>query len=892
MIQRKRMDKKRFSYSAIRWLLVFAMFAKSMSIFAQAPTISISVKDVSLHTILLEIKKQSGRNIVYNNNAIEKYSHESVELKNVTVEEALKKVLDGKELKFKIIDGVIIVEPSNDKQTPAKPAVFYQTLKGTVYDARLNTPLIGATVAVVGLEMPIGAATDIDGNFKIANVPVGRQTVVVSYVGYKKQQIDNIMVLSAKENVLNIGLEESVEKLEEVKVTFNKTGAINDMATVSARAFTIEETERFAGSLGDPSRMATNYAGVFTAGDQRNDIVIRGNSPTGLLWQVEDVPIPSPNHFSVFGTTGGPISMLNNNVLSRSDFFTSAFPSEYGNASSGVFDLKMRNGNNEKHEFLFQMGMNGFEGGAEGPISAEKKSSYIVNARYSMLGLVHDLLWIDGLPQYEDVNFKVNFPLKSGKISFFGIGGISTISFKEEDNPRAGTTDEYEMQTKDGSTTGVTGVNYMHNFSSSSMLKVAVAASTRRNYEDIDSIVNDKSYMNLDDNKYQQDEFIITSKLTHKINARNTISIGLIMQDMSFDADRMSSDYNTPLNILTIDEPYKSSGKDMLLSQGYMQWKHNFTDNLYVQAGANGLYFQFNQKFAIDPRFGLSWQFAEKQSIGFGYGLHSQIQPLNVYFIQSKIGKDVNGRQLYADLQTNRNLDFTRSHQLAVSHNYSFNPNLRLKTETYYQYLYQVPVKPSKGYFSMINVGAAMSVPEEDSLLNEGYGKNYGVEFTLEKFFSQHYYFLITTSLFNSQYRGYDKVWRNTTYNGNYIFNILGGYEFELKENVLLNLNLRTIYAGGRRITPYDLQKSIEENDTHYIYDQAFEKQVKAYFRMDLRIGVIFQRKRFTHELALDVSNITNYKNVYREKYNEVTGQPKTTYQQGIYPMGLYRLNF
>ena len=174
-------------------------------------------------------------------------------------------------------------------------------------------------MAVVGLEMPIGAATDIDGNFKIANVPVGRQTVVVSYVGYKKQQIDNIMVLSAKENVLNIGLEESVEKLEEVKVTFNKTGAINDMATVSARAFTIEETERFAGSLGDPSRMATNYAGVFTAGDQRNDIVIRGNSPTGLLWQVEDVPIPSPNHFSVFGTTGGPISMLNNNVLSRSD---------------------------------------------------------------------------------------------------------------------------------------------------------------------------------------------------------------------------------------------------------------------------------------------------------------------------------------------------------------------------------------------------------------------------------------------------------------------------------------------------------------------------------------------------------------------------------------------
>jgi hypothetical protein len=330
----------------------------------------------------------------------------------------------------------------------------------------------------------------------------------------------------------------------------------------------------------------------------------------------------------------------------------------------------------------------------------------------------------------------------------------------------------------------------------------------------------------------------------------------------------------------------------MVLSQVYFQWKHNFTDLLFLNAGANALYFHFNKTSAIDPRIGLLWQFAEKQSIGFGYGLHSQIQPLNVYFIQSKTAIDANGRQVYSDLGTNKNLDFTKSNQFVISHNYSFSPNLRLKTETYYQYLYQVPVKLSKGYFSMINVGAAMSVPEEDSLINAGYGKNYGVEFTLEKFLSQHYYFLITTSLFNSLYRGSDKVWRNTTYNGNYILNVLGGYEFEIRDNVMLNTNIRTVYAGGRRITPYDLEKSIEENDTHYLYDQAYEKQVRAYFRMDIRIGVLFQRKKASHELAIDISNVTNHKNVYREKFDDVTKKAKTSYQQGIFPMGLYRLNF
>jgi hypothetical protein len=552
----------------------------------------------------------------------------------------------------------------------------------------------------------------------------------------------------------------------------------------------------------------------------------------------------------------------------------------------------MRNGNYEKHEFLFQCGFNGFEGGAEGPISRESKSSYIMNVRYSMLGLMQDLLWVDGMPQYKDVSFKLNFPLSSGKFSIFGLGGISTITMVEDDPSRSRDAYEYATKNMSGSETGVLALQYLHNFGPETSLKTSMAWSTRRPHELIDSTLNENVYLNLDNNSFRQDEITLTSRLVKTFDVMNTVSLGVVVQDMSFDAKRQTSDYDGYLNKLTIDEPYSITNRGMILSQLFFQWKHSFTDLLSFNAGVHVLHFHFNSTSAADPRIGLSWQFAENQSVGVAYGLHSQIQPLNVYLIRSKIGLDANSKQMYADLGTNKNLGFTKSNQFVVSHNYSFDTDIRLKTEAYYQFLFNVPVKPSKGYFSMINAGAAMSVPEEDSLTSTGYGKNYGIECTLEKFLSQHYYFLITSSLFNSLYRGSDGVWRNTTYSGGFVFNILGGYELDIKENILLSSNLRLVYAGGRRIIPYDLAKSIAENDTRYLYDQAYEKQVKNYFRMDLRIGAVFQGEKATHELAIDIVNVTNHKNVFRERYDNATKKPKISYQQGIFPMGLYRINF
>ena len=292
-----------------------------------------------------------------------------------------------------------------------------QTLRGRIVDEVDNTPLIGVNIIVVSTtDAQLGSTTDVEGNYRIENVPVGRQTLKVTYVGYEEQTVSNIVVTAGKEVVLNFGLRESVSQLNELVIVADtkedKTATNNDLAVVSARSFNVDDTKRYAGALGDPSRMAANFAGVVGGNDSRNDIVVRGNSPTGMLWQLEGLNIPNPNHFGALVSTGGPVSILNNNNLDKSDFMTSAFPAQYGNATAGVFDLKLRDGNNQKREFMGQVGFNGFEFGAEGPFSKTSKASYILNYRYSTLAIFQALGIEFGTgsntPLYQDLNFKVS----------------------------------------------------------------------------------------------------------------------------------------------------------------------------------------------------------------------------------------------------------------------------------------------------------------------------------------------------------------------------------------------------------------------------------------------------------------------------------------------------
>jgi len=265
-----------------------------------------------------------------------------------------------------------------------------QTIRGRVIDIDSKAPLVGAVLFIEGADPMIGSITDAEGYFQFPDLPIGRYTVGVSCIGYENKSLPNQLLGAGKEVVIDIEMSESLKEIDEVVITArkNKGEPINDMSTVSARSITVEETQRFAGSFNDPSRLVSSYSGVMSDPSGNNDIIIRGNSPRGLQWRLEGVDVPNPNHFANEGATGGPISILNNTTLDECDFFSGAFPADYGDAYSGVFDVHLRKGNNKEREFTAQVGVIGMDVTAEGPFISQSLASYIINYRYSSLDLL------------------------------------------------------------------------------------------------------------------------------------------------------------------------------------------------------------------------------------------------------------------------------------------------------------------------------------------------------------------------------------------------------------------------------------------------------------------------------------------------------------------------
>lgn len=768
--------------------------------------------------------------------------------------------------------------------------VYTETIRGTVVDAHSELPLPGASVVVVSTEPPQGTITDAEGRFRLDDVPVGRHNIQVTFIGYHPLVLNNLDLSSGKEMVLNLSMQEKVYETEEVVVkAYNrKDQPTNDMALISARSFTVEETERFAGSLGDPSRMVANYAGVLSASDERNDIIIRGNSPLGLLWRLDGVDIPNPNHFGALGTTGGPVSMLNNNLLTNSDFYTGAFPAEYGNAVAGAFDLQMRNGNNETYEFVGQIGFNGFELGAEGPISKARKSSFLANYRYSTLAVFNALGFDMGtgasVPQYQDVSFKLNFPTAKGRLSLFGIGGISYIELHDEEK------DESEFSygvsgtnTDFGSDMAITALQYVHFLTDHTRLISNLSVQYSGSSTVLDSLdrTNDYTPYPYYRSDFSETKYTASSQLKTKFDARNTVSLGAVFDVYQTQYVDSVKEANSS-RFITLTH---TNGEQMGLLRAFGEWQHRFTNELTLYSGLHLQHFTYNGSTAIEPRISWRWQFLPGQALNMGFGMHSQLQPRMSYFLLTELD---NGQYI----STNDDLDFTKSIHYVLGYDYLLTSDLRLKIEAYYQDLYNVPVNEHTPEFSMLNAGDFFAVPSVDSLVNKGTGENYGVELTFERFFQNNYYFLLTTSLYESTYKGYDGIERNTAFNGNFVINALAGYELPVGQNSKLAVNLRGIWAGNKRYVPLDLGASIAAGEEQYNWSKAYEQRYDDYLKLDVRISFKVNGKKLNQEWALDIQNVTDNQNIFREVYNPAEQRIETEYQSGIYPMFLYRIQF
>lgn len=753
-------------------------------------------------------------------------------------------------------------------------------------------PLSGATVIVMD-SVPInGAVTNEEGVFHIANVPIGRIMLSVNFPSYEPSVIPQLLVTSGKEVVLEITLAEKVTQLDDVVITDEQKSneVINEMATLSARTFSIEDASKYASSINDPARMAQNFAGVASSGDDMtNEIVIRGNSPRYMLWRLEGIEIPNPNHFGGMGSSGGPISMLSPSTLGRSDFYTGAFPAEFGNALSGVFDLRFREGNNEKRESAFMIGVLGVEASTEGPFSKKSKASYLINYRYSTLALMGRFVpALEGvIPTYQDLSFKIQLPTeKFGTFSIFGLGGLNN-ALEAADKDSSAWESKYDNNnyTAD-SKMGVAGISHKMVIGTQTYIRT-VAAAQMDQYSDLSwKWLPESNYAaySFDSTVFKNNAFRLHSMVNHKIDARNTIRGGIIASQLEFkyrydNRDPFSNDpWFTYLNM---------KGNSQLL-QAYAQWKHRAGERVNILAGVHATTLTLNHTGAIDPRLAVQWQATASQKLSLSLGMHSRPEHISTYFIQ----KTEEGKP---ESQPNKNLKFSRAGHIVAGYDATLPGNIRLKAEGYYQYLYNIPVAADSGStWSILNATDIWSIVGEEKLISKGTGRNIGLDITLEKPFSNGFYAMLTGMVYDSKYKTQDGREFSTRFNGNFNANMVAGKEFKIgkaKKNTI-GLNGKFLYAGGNRYTPLNLNASIQADEPVWIDSQTFNKRVTDYFRFDAGIHLTLNSAKVTQKIMLDIQNVSNHINIYSQYYDSEAKELKYFYQNGIFPVFNYRIEF
>lgn len=763
-----------------------------------------------------------------------------------------------------------------------------QNIRGIITDADSKKPIEGASIQILSIKL--GSITNATGVFKINNVPIGRQDIIITQMGYEPKSITGVLVTSGKEVELNISLTESIKQLQEitVKSSKNKIKPLNEFATASARQFSVEETKRYAAAVFDPARMAQNFAGVSNNGDMQNEIVVRGNSPKGLLWRLEGIEIPNPNHFGGLATTGGGISMLSSSTLGNSDFYTGAFPAEIGNATSGVFDLSFRNGNTNKKERSLMIGALGIEAAAEGPFKKGSKASYLINYRYSTLSLLKGFLSnLQGvLPDYQDLSYKINIPTKNaGIFSLFGLHGynksikdpVADSSKWNDDNPN------FKLDAR--GETGVAGLSHQYFFNKKSYIKTIFAGSGINYTSNYDTLNPSDKYKIIPVGRANQQEraYRLSVLYNNKINSKSTLRMGVIASHLTY---KFNDTYYDDVD-KTWKTLFNTSGNTQYY-QGYVQLKHRFNNAFAINMGVHGSYWALNKTYSIEPRMAFTYNTKRNEVLTLATGLFARPEHISTYVFDGKPSGTGNSQQ-------NKNLQMQKAAHVVLGYEKTFTNNWRTKTEVYYQHLYDVPVEQKTGsWFSMLNATSVYDLVDIGKLVNNGKGKNYGIDITVEKPFSKNYYAMVTASVFSSTYTNFDNKAFNTRFNRGSQLNVVAGKEWKMgkdKKNILA-LNGKILTGGGLRVMPIDLAASRVSGKVEFAKDRYFSEQGPLYFRTDVGISYKINKAKSTHTIMLDVQNFTNHQNLFYDWYDNKTQSIKRVYQMGLFPIVNYRIEF
>jgi hypothetical protein len=596
--------------------------------------------------------------------------------------------------------------------------------------------------------------------------------------------------------------------------------------------------------------------------------------------------IPNPNHFAAVGTTGGPVTVLNDNLLSNSDFLTGSFPAQYGNTTAGVFDMKLKTGNNDHREYWFGLGWNGLEFGSEGPFSAKSQASYIFSYRISMLQLLgYTGINLDVVPQYQDLSLKISIPLKkAGILNITGMGGLSYIQlFDSRKAQTAWMFPDYGENLANGSNLGVLGLTHQAALKPGLRIKTMLYTVGSLVYTRIDTFSNVATTPSLwAGERSSEVKLSFSSAIFKKFSPGSSLESGVSY-------DHFFMHFADSMMFKGSFQVHTGTKEQMDFLRAYAQLLQNLAPGLDFKAGVYGSWLLLNNSWAAEPRLGLDWQISDKHSLNFGAGLFSQMPPHVIYF---QIDRLNNGNIV----QPNRDLGFLRSVQSALAYDFKPAKKLHFKTEIYFQYLYNLPVKSSIPEYSLVNEGHDFFLDRQysDSLVNKGRGSNYGIEFTFERYYSRQYYFLFTASLFNSEYYADDNIQRNTAYGVNYVLNAVGGYDFVIGKRKwgILSLGLRATYAGGNPYIPFDVKATLASGETMMDWPASFTVRYPDYKRVSFRFGLKRNLPGYNIEFILDLQYRTNYTNVYLQRIDPHTGEIRNFFSMGFFPMATWRIQF
>ena len=744
------------------------------------------------------------------------------------------------------------------------------SLSGTVIDATTSAPLSGATVQVFVHDTSYSTGSDEQGRFRLAVLPTGIHRVRASYVGYRPSELPEVWVRSGKEEMVELALASGAEELDEVLI---RVAVPQPMATISSHTLTVEQTLRYPATFFDPARLMMSYSGVASVNDQANHFSVRGNGPASNAWLLEGAEIVNPNHLSNAGTqsdyptlSGGGTTILSAQMLGTSRLLMGGMSAAYGNALGGIMDMRLRRGATDGQAFTVQAGLIGIDLSAEGPFRKGGKASYLVNYRYSTLGLLGAMgveLGDEAL-NFQDLSFHVSVPIKDkGLFTLFGMGGTSSNRFDAKDS----TEWEYDKDSKNIDYTammGAAGMTFRMGLGSKAVWRTtAVISESDQERTEEDMIFPRRGFIYQNQSELNERKITIASDVRGASGARLTYQIGVSAMERTLQRD--------------IDIPEITVG---WLVRPYAQGGYAITERLQAELGLAYSRYSYNGSDVVEPRITMRYTMRGGRAVSISAGQRGQLPMTQLFPVSA-----------FAPFLDNTAIGFTRTQEVVLAYHHPVKPHLVLHAEAYVQRQLNAAVGVTS-LFGTASFGRASLVNGWDDqyywqLANKGTALNKGFEVGLDHTFHRGFFYQVNSTLLDARYTDINNKTYDSRWNTRAMGNLVVGREFAKEKEGrkrTWGVNGRINFTGGQRYTPY-VDNTIE-------FEDPYTAQYASTYRLDLRIYLKRERNQHTGMWALDLLNATNAQNVAYQYYDFRKAEVVTKYQLGLIPNLSYRIEF